>query len=62
MAGQGKVVESEDTIILEDVPIITPNNDIVVPSLSFEVRDNAENLYNAARNNEKELDTIYAWI
>ena len=38
MAGQGEVVESEDTIVLEMVPIITPNRDIVVPSLSFEVR------------------------
>lgn len=34
---QGEVVESEDTIILESVPIITPNRDIVVSSLSFEV-------------------------
>ena len=38
MAAQGEVVESEDTIILEGVPIITPNRDIVVSSLSFEVR------------------------
>jgi len=36
--GQGEVIESDDTIILEGVPIITPNRDIVVPSLSFEVR------------------------
>lgn len=35
---QGEVVESKDTIILESVPIITPNRDIVVSSLSFEVR------------------------
>ena len=34
---QGEVIESEDTIILESVPIITPNRDIVVSSLSFEV-------------------------
>lgn len=38
VAGLGEVVESEDTIILESVPIITPNRDIVVSSLSFEVR------------------------
>ena len=37
-AGQGEVIESDDTIILEGVPIITPNKDIVVLSLSFEVR------------------------
>ena len=37
MAGQGEVIESDDTIILEAVPIITPNRDIVVSSLSFEV-------------------------
>ena len=34
---QGEVVESQDVIILEGVPIITPNRDIVVSSLSFEV-------------------------
>ena len=38
VASQGEVIESEDTIILEAVPIITPNRDIVVSSLSFEVR------------------------
>ena len=37
VASQGEVVESEDTIVLESVPIITPNRDIVVSSLSFEV-------------------------
>jgi len=40
LAGQGEVVESKDTIILESVPIITPIRDIVVPSLSFEVGRN----------------------
>ena len=34
--GSGEVVESEDTI-LEGVPIVTPNKDVVVGSLSFEV-------------------------
>ena len=37
VASQGEVIESEDTIVLEAVPIITPNRDIVVSSLSFEV-------------------------
>ena len=37
VATQGAVVESQDVIILEGVPIITPNRDIVVSSLSFEV-------------------------
>ena len=36
--GEGQVVESEDTIILEEVPIITPNRDVVVAKLSFQVR------------------------
>ena len=33
----GVVVDSEHNIILEEVPIITHNKDIVVGSLSFEV-------------------------
>ena len=36
--GEGQVVESEDTILLENVPIITPNRDVVVKDLSFQVR------------------------
>ncbi|XP_074645086.1 ATP-binding cassette sub-family D member 2-like [Tubulanus polymorphus] len=35
---RGKVTDTETDIVLEDVPIITPNGDIVVNSLSFEVR------------------------
>lgn len=35
--GEGQVVESEDTILLENVPIITPNRDVVVKDLSFQV-------------------------
>lgn len=35
--GQGLVFDSERNILLEEVPIITPNKDIVVASLSFEV-------------------------
>ena len=33
-----QVVESEDTIILENVPIVTPNRDIVASGLTFRVR------------------------
>lgn len=33
----GYVIEVSDYIKLEDVPIITPNCDVVVPSLSFTV-------------------------
>lgn len=30
-------MESEDSIILEDVPVITPTGDIIVAKLSLEV-------------------------
>ena len=30
-------MESEEEIVLKDVPIVTPNRDVVVSSLSFEV-------------------------
>ena len=33
----GTVIDSRDFILLEDVPIITPNGDIVVNSLSLKV-------------------------
>lgn len=33
----GEVVESEEMIILEDVPIVTPNKDIVASGLTFQV-------------------------
>ena len=36
---KGEVFESEDTIILEDVPIVTPNKDEVATGLNFEVRE-----------------------
>ena len=36
---KGEVLESEDTIILEDVPIVTPNKDVVATGLSFQVRN-----------------------
>lgn len=31
------MVESEEMIILEDVPIVTPNKDIVASGLTFQV-------------------------
>ena len=33
----GEVVDTESSIVLKNVPIITPTGDIVVSSLSFEV-------------------------
>ena len=33
----GEVLDMEGTIELEDVPVITPNGDVVVDSLSFQV-------------------------
>ena len=35
--GEGVVTEADDRIILRDVPIVTPNLDVVVPKLSLEV-------------------------
>ena len=34
---KGEVFESEDTIVLEKVPIITPNRDVVASDLTFQV-------------------------
>ena len=33
----GEVIDTPNQILLEDLPIITPNGDIVVSSLSFKV-------------------------
>ena len=33
----GEVIDTQNTILLEDVPVITPNGDVVVKSLSFKV-------------------------
>lgn len=55
VASQGEVIESEDTIILEAVPIITPNRDIVVSSLSFEVGE----MLNSYNNDMILLSEIY---
>lgn len=33
----GVIVNGEDSIILEDVPVITPTGDIIVSKLSLEV-------------------------
>ena len=35
----GEVIDTDDVIVLEDVPVITPNGDVVVRSLSFKVGD-----------------------
>ena len=37
LQGRGKVIES-DEIIFEDVPIVSPNGDILVKSMSFTVK------------------------
>ena len=37
--GEGVVTEADDRIILRDVPIVTPNLDVVVSKLSLEVSD-----------------------
>ena len=34
---KGEVFESDDTIMLEDVPIVTPNKDVVATGLTFQV-------------------------
>ncbi|MBW0499061.1 hypothetical protein O181_038776 [Austropuccinia psidii MF-1] len=38
LANRGEVVESEDEIIFDGVPIISPNGDVLVQSLSFHVK------------------------
>ena len=37
--GEGVVTEADDRIILRDVPIVTPNLDVVVSKLSLEVSE-----------------------
>ena len=37
LKGRGTIIESED-IEFEDVPIVTPNGDILVRSLSFHIK------------------------
>lgn len=47
LRGRGQVIESED-IQFENVPIVTPNGDILVKSLSFHVKHGvctAPNIY-----------------
>jgi ATP-binding cassette subfamily D (ALD) protein 2 len=36
----GQVIDTDGLILLDDVPVITPNGDVVVPSLSFKVEIN----------------------
>jgi len=40
LSGRGQVLEAED-IQFENVPIVTPNGDILVQSLSFHVKPGA---------------------
>ena len=35
---EGEIIESDEDIVAENVPIITPNGDIIVESLSLKVR------------------------
>jgi ABC-type uncharacterized transport system fused permease/ATPase subunit len=35
---RGQIIESHEDIIVENVPIITPNGDIIVESLSLKVK------------------------
>jgi hypothetical protein len=35
---EGQIIESDEDIIAENVPIITPNSDIIVESLSLKVK------------------------
>ena len=35
---EGQIIESDEDIIAENVPIITPNGDIIVESLSLKVK------------------------
>ena len=36
-----QVIESEDTIVLDNVPIVTPNRDVVASGLTFRVSENS---------------------
>ncbi|GAA6034585.1 hypothetical protein JCM8097_005409 [Rhodosporidiobolus ruineniae] len=38
LQGRGKIVHSDDEIIFDNVPIVTPNGDVLVKSLSFHVK------------------------
>lgn len=38
LQGRGKIIHSDDEIIFENVPIVTPNGDILIKSLSFYVK------------------------
>jgi hypothetical protein len=35
---KGQIIESNEDIIAENIPIITPNGDIIVESLSLKVK------------------------
>jgi ATP-binding cassette subfamily D (ALD) long-chain fatty acid import protein len=38
LQGRGKIIHSDDEIIFDKVPIVTPNGDILIKSLSFYVK------------------------
>ena len=38
LQGRGKFVHSDDEIVFDKVPIVTPNGDILIRSLSFHVK------------------------
>jgi ATP-binding cassette subfamily D (ALD) protein 3 len=35
---RGQIIETDDVIIFEDVPVITPNGDVLIERLNFEIR------------------------
>ncbi|KAH8915209.1 hypothetical protein BT69DRAFT_1356878 [Atractiella rhizophila] len=38
LSGRGEIVESEEDIIFDQVPIVSPNGDVLIPKLSFHVK------------------------
>jgi ATP-binding cassette subfamily D (ALD) long-chain fatty acid import protein len=49
LRGRGQVIESED-IQFENVPIVTPNGDILVKNLSFHVKPGVRLRHRCSRN------------
>jgi ATP-binding cassette subfamily D (ALD) long-chain fatty acid import protein len=52
LQNRGQVVESEDDIIFDQVPIISPNGDVLVKSLSFHVKPGVSTLIEFLRERE----------
>ncbi|GAA5824542.1 hypothetical protein JCM11251_000466 [Rhodosporidiobolus azoricus] len=38
LQGRGRIIDSDSEIIFDKVPIVTPNGDVLIPSLSFHVK------------------------